>query len=117
MAKKKPLTVGNRYTRAYFGIFWPRTLRGSAIVDGENYLFVNVGPQAKYQFNEVVPGGVIHQPRHAKEVEKQIKTPPITTHVFVRDYNKNESDFEYKGVNINIHPCTKNPACNFLEVK
>jgi len=90
------LIKGKRYKRSDFGIFFPRTLRSTAEVNGETYFFINIG--GKYN-DELHNGSIIHEPSKQSEVVKSKTTyGSKIMRTFIRDKNKGEKDFEYIGV-------------------
>ena len=104
MAKKKPLTVGGRYKRTDFDIGFHERFEGSAEVEDEIYLFINLGGDDYHNEWHEESWRAIHEPAAkdpqflCRKEDGDINVEP-TTRVFVRDHYKKEKDFEYKGVN------------------
>jgi len=86
------LTKGQLYNKADFDIRFPRTLKSTAVVNGETYFFVTIG--GKYN-NELKNDGLIIEPRSESEVVQQEIPEKRIVHTFVRTMP--EKQYEYIG--------------------
>ena len=86
------LVKGKNYSKADYGIKFPRNLITTTTINNEDYVFFTI--KCDYN-NELSPNGIIIEPHSIDEVVYKDTAPKRTAHIFIR--NKPKGKFEYSG--------------------